>query len=1846
MKKTESFYNTTLKWWFVFLFLIIMGLTSFKSYSLSINGSVTICSGETGMYSLTGTIPNTLYTWTVYKLNTSILSTAYTIMLMPNNHANIQWLDINGYDGYTISVTGGGQTATYDVLVLQTPNPFITTDNRVGCQKPVQKDDVFGFIIVDDQDGCVNVCEHSTVNYTVHGLAYSYFEWNVTGGVFSNGLTTISGLPNPSYLAMNNVAVTWDVQCSGNLTVIEHSNFIDDCPSLPKTVCVNIIERPNANFSFINVATDFPEDQCYDICLNQTVYFTNLSTGSYNSPLVTYEWDFGDNVYSQLENPSHQYTSVSPTGSYTVKLKVTNICGCTHTFQRQICVSELEGPVIKCPSVVCENHNAIYSTEAICNPYFWSVTGGHIVSQTDPEVTILWDNVGPDGFGSVSLDGNSCNEVCPFTATIKVPVIQAIGTIAGSTDICVNKNYKYTLPAWPATNFVWSFIGSNGSTFVSHEENSYEVWINTGSNTGTFTLKCTYVNTIMECSGMATININVSNEPVILNPPEEICINNASLGPLVLNTSIAPTSLDYIIWTVKKPNGTNPDFPGVAGSSSISISATTFASPGLYIIKANYTSGLCDPEEIRIKVKDIPPTPTFINGESTICPNYPYSYNGDLLQGTVINWTITGGHIAGSTATTATSNSIAVIWNFNATSRTLTVSRTWDNLPGCNSAAYIKTIYQVAVTGNITGNANPCEDATENYTLTLNNVIGESYLWKLNNPALGSISQAQGSTSCAVTWNHTGAVNGVLYCDVIKCGTTNTIAYSINIKAATTISSFTPATATICSGDPTGISFNATTSGAAPASSNAFEWDFGDGSSPIITTTNQYTYHYTNFTNTNQIYTVSVKVKSSCNGAVSAASFATVTVKPQPNASISPGGITWVNPPPTYSLLTTISNTSANGPFTYQWYFIQSASSDIRTIDNQTTLNYTITNIPPVTSPVTSTNSQGQYWAVVTNTITGCTTKTNIRTIMQNPNPPNNCTPLSPYGINNLTATLTGCGQISATSNTLGTYPGNIISYVWSINANGASFSSDATLSDHNTSPVYTISKPGIYQIQLEVTYQNSIQGQPPCVLSSFANIIVPLIADFKWGITCNGFNNGYNIILNDNSPVYGNMPVTYWEWKINGGIVSSGNSNSNVIFPLPTSWADTYLTSVQLTVSNANGNTCVKTFSSIYVPDLPLANFNTATTNLSYPTSKSCEGREVIFTNASYPLSAIVQNIWDFGDNTELHALNGLKVYVYSSTNPSVILIVTDKYGCSANASQTIHIDNNGLSANNYPSTYTLNPPIPPCLGQQVNIAVGINGGTPNSYKWFRETLLCNLPNTPNVNVYESGAYWVQLGDANYCIKDINPIPALVSFKQPPTAIIEGKKEYCYNDETILKSVSGVTMTNYLWAVNPGSYIYTTKEINLSGFQQNNYTAILTVSDNQSGCITTSAPYPFTVHNLPPPATLSVSPLDCNTYQLQLQASTSVSPAYFNWSDGQTGQAVNIYHGGAYCLWLTDQYGCLRKTDKVVAEAPETYFWRFPEGCYTFCPGELPKWVDSDKYKMFDRWEWYFNGSGNVLPDNGYSTQLGFGTYPYEGNDNNCITDRMLIDLPANAMGSGDYSWMLDNGLCAQESGIMNVNILESCCDIKLQGVQVDCISNGLYSLQFDIDNNTPGCPNGWTFNLSITDPFNMSIGSFSNTSPNVLYQGITPVTSNFQLLQYASPVKFKIEVFCNSYETCIGFYETDIPECGDYAIFHNPENSEKPAEETDVSADLHIMPNPANSQLSINYCFINANTFGKKLMKIFDATGRPVKELTLDNNVGTINMDVSHFAQGIYFIELCIENLHIISKRLLINH
>ena len=115
--------------------------------------------------------------------------------------------------------------------------------------------------------------------------------------------------------------------------------------SLVQIVVVSM--TPFANFSF------------KQSCLGAFSLFKD-STFTYNDKIYLWKWDFGDGSQSNLKNPSRLY---SLDKTYLVKLKVTNVAGCSDSIARYYTVHSNPNPKFSFTNV-CHNINVVYTNSS------------------------------------------------------------------------------------------------------------------------------------------------------------------------------------------------------------------------------------------------------------------------------------------------------------------------------------------------------------------------------------------------------------------------------------------------------------------------------------------------------------------------------------------------------------------------------------------------------------------------------------------------------------------------------------------------------------------------------------------------------------------------------------------------------------------------------------------------------------------------------------------------------------------------------------------------------------------------------------------------------------------------------------------------------------------------------------------------------------------------------------------------------------------------------------------------------------------------------------------------------------------------------------------------------------------------------------------------------------------------------------------------------------------------------------------------------------------------------------------------------------------------------------------
>lgn len=180
----------------------------------------------------------------------------------------------------------------------------------------------------------------------------------------------------------------WDFGDNGQTSLQQHPTYIFSRPgifqvsltvrdingcqtTLVKPVSVDTL--PRANFS------------TSDACLGQDIQFTDLSRG-YSANVIGWQWSFGDDRgQSTLQNPVYRYAQA---GTYTVRLRVTDLNGCTDTVSRAITVHP--NPVAAfladtvCQGLPLHFQNLSYNTAGPLTQYRWDLGDGTISTLWEP----------------------------------------------------------------------------------------------------------------------------------------------------------------------------------------------------------------------------------------------------------------------------------------------------------------------------------------------------------------------------------------------------------------------------------------------------------------------------------------------------------------------------------------------------------------------------------------------------------------------------------------------------------------------------------------------------------------------------------------------------------------------------------------------------------------------------------------------------------------------------------------------------------------------------------------------------------------------------------------------------------------------------------------------------------------------------------------------------------------------------------------------------------------------------------------------------------------------------------------------------------------------------------------------------------------------------------------------------------------------------------------------------------------------------------------------------------------------------------------------------------------------
>jgi gliding motility-associated-like protein len=366
-------------------------------------------------------------------------------------------------------------------------------ENYIGVFEKPQAD----ILVNENETGCVPFTAHFIDNsQNGDGNIISRF-WDFGDGIISNEQN-----PTHTYEYQNDFMVS--------LVVTDENN------------CTGITVYPNA-ISAYKPKSDFlaqPRNSCMP---EMNVNFFNNSEGIGE---LNYQWDFGDNTYSEELHPVHTYTT---NGNYTVELITTDEHNCSDTLIKNNYITlsgvnsvfTLERDTL-CLNEVLQINN--FSINAVS--YLWDFGDGTTSNVTEPV-----HSYSQTGNYTITLTANhslGCSDVS--TINVNVEEILADFSLSDEFSCEIPVTIQYANLSQNAVSYEWHF--GNGESSIEEEP----VLV--------LTKKGIYIDTLIAYSPHGCISIKVNNPSFTVLLPNAYFTPNTWINPYDIK-GCAPLTVNF-----------------------------------------------------------------------------------------------------------------------------------------------------------------------------------------------------------------------------------------------------------------------------------------------------------------------------------------------------------------------------------------------------------------------------------------------------------------------------------------------------------------------------------------------------------------------------------------------------------------------------------------------------------------------------------------------------------------------------------------------------------------------------------------------------------------------------------------------------------------------------------------------------------------------------------------------------------------------------------------------------------------------------------------------------------------------------------------------------------------------------------------------------------------------------------------------------------------------------------------------------------------------------------------------------------------------------------------------------
>ena len=276
-------------------------------------------------------------------------------------------------------------------------------------------------------------------------------------------------------------------------------------------------------------------------CYGQPVLFFDNSLSGL--PITTYLWNFGDGNTSNLQNPSHIYTTP---GTYLVNLQITNSGGFTSTMTHTVLIHPKPNVTVS-DTIICEG-DSVLLTASGASSYNWS--NGEFTSQ-------IW--VSPQTPTDYVVTGVN-QWWCTDKDTASVSLYPKPNITVNPDTICLGKNA--TLTAHNGDSYLWL----PGNTTLNP---------NIVSPTVTTTYTVIGTTNLHGCRNSATAEVVISPDPQISFTIDTI---NGCEPIKVTFTNFTDPPNSTLVWDFgdgQSSSNLNPSHIYAAGNYNVTITATS-----------------------------------------------------------------------------------------------------------------------------------------------------------------------------------------------------------------------------------------------------------------------------------------------------------------------------------------------------------------------------------------------------------------------------------------------------------------------------------------------------------------------------------------------------------------------------------------------------------------------------------------------------------------------------------------------------------------------------------------------------------------------------------------------------------------------------------------------------------------------------------------------------------------------------------------------------------------------------------------------------------------------------------------------------------------------------------------------------------------------------------------------------------------------------------------------------------------------------------------------------------------------------------------------------------------------